>query len=81
MTTSLSNHAPSARPVDGFGEDLLDDGNPDEARLRGLSRQQLADRFDRDLTSDPANPTAPRRHPGGAPGLLSQQPGRDHGGH
>jgi hypothetical protein len=45
MTTSLSNHAPFARPIDGFGEDLLDDGNPDEARLRGLSRQQLADRL------------------------------------
>ena len=36
MTTSLSNRGPSAR----HHED-----NPCEARLRGLSRQQLADRL------------------------------------
>jgi hypothetical protein len=35
MTTSLSNRGPSARPVD----------NLYEARLRGLSHQQLADRL------------------------------------
>jgi hypothetical protein len=45
MTTSLSNHSPSARPVGGFEEDPLDEDNPYEARLRGLSRQQLADRL------------------------------------
>ena len=45
MTTSLSNHAPSARPVDGFGEDPYDEVHPDEARLRGLTHQQLTDRL------------------------------------
>jgi hypothetical protein len=53
MTTSLSNHNPSARPVDGFDEcpaggfeeDAHGGDNPHEARLRGLSRQQLADRL------------------------------------
>ena len=45
MTTSLPNHAPSARPAGGFGEDLFDEDNPCEARLRGLSHQQLADRL------------------------------------
>jgi hypothetical protein len=35
MTSSLSNHAPSPRPVD----------SPHDARLRGLSHQQLADRL------------------------------------
>ena len=35
MTTSLSNHSPSARPVD----------DPYEEQLRGLSYQQLADRL------------------------------------
>jgi hypothetical protein len=40
MTISLSNHHSSARPVDCFDED-----SPDEARLRGLSHQQLADRL------------------------------------
>jgi hypothetical protein len=45
MTTSLSNHSPSARPVDRFHEDPFDADTPDEARLRGLSRQQLADRL------------------------------------
>jgi hypothetical protein len=45
MTTSLSNPAPSARPVDGFDESPHDEDNPCEARLRGLSRQQLADRL------------------------------------
>jgi hypothetical protein len=45
MTTSLSNHGRSARLVDGFEEDPYGEGNPDEARLRGLGRQQLADRL------------------------------------
>jgi hypothetical protein len=45
MTTSLSNHRPSPRPVDGFDEGPFDADNPDEARLRGLSHQQLADRL------------------------------------
>ena len=45
MTTSLSNHGPSARPVDGFEEDRHDEDNSCEARLRGLSHQQLADRL------------------------------------
>ena len=37
MTTSLSNHGPSARPVDGFDEIPDDQDNPYEARMRGLS--------------------------------------------
>jgi hypothetical protein len=53
MTTSLSNHPQSARPVDdfddyspeGFEEDPYGGDHPDEARLRGLTRQQLADRL------------------------------------
>jgi hypothetical protein len=45
MTTSLSNHATSARPVDGFDEDPPDQVHPDEARLRGLTHQQLTDRL------------------------------------
>jgi hypothetical protein len=45
MTTSLSNQARSARPVDGFDEDPYSGDTPDEARLRGLTRQQLADRL------------------------------------
>ena len=45
MTTSLSNHGPSARPVDGFDESPHDVDNPYEAQLRGLSHQQLADRL------------------------------------
>ena len=45
MTTSLSNHGPSARPVDRFEEDPINEDNPYEARLRGLSHQQLADRL------------------------------------
>jgi hypothetical protein len=45
MTTSLSNHGPSARPVDGFTESPHDEDNPYEARVRGLSHQQLADRL------------------------------------
>jgi hypothetical protein len=45
MTISLSNHHSSARPVDGFVEDPFDEDNPDEARLRGLTHQQLADRL------------------------------------
>jgi hypothetical protein len=45
MTTSLSNHGPSAPPVDSFEEDPHDEDNFYEARLRGLSHQQLADRL------------------------------------
>ena len=45
MTTSLSNHGPSTRPVGGFDDDPYAEDNPCEARLRGLSRQQLADRL------------------------------------
>jgi hypothetical protein len=37
MTTSLSNHRPSARPVDCFDEDPFDEDTPDEVRLRGLT--------------------------------------------
>ena len=53
MTTSLSNHGPFALPADGF-DDYPPDGferdpyggdSPHEARLRGLGRQQLADRL------------------------------------
>ena len=45
MTTSLPNPARSARPVDGFDQDPYSGDTPDEARLRGLSHQQLADRL------------------------------------
>ena len=45
MTTSLSNHSPSMWPVESFDEDPYDEGGPDEARLRGLTCQQLADRL------------------------------------
>jgi hypothetical protein len=45
MTTSLSNPGPSARPVDGFDEIPHDVDNPYQARLNGLSHQQLADRL------------------------------------
>ena len=45
MTTSLSNHSRSARPADRFDEDPFDQDHPDEARLRGLTHQQLADRL------------------------------------
>ena len=45
MTTSLSNPARSARPVGGFDEDPYSGDTPDEARLRGLTHQQLADRL------------------------------------
>lgn len=45
MTISLSNHRPSTCPVDGFDEDPFDEDSPDEARLRGLTHQQLADRL------------------------------------
>jgi hypothetical protein len=45
MTTSLSNHSPSPRSVDGFDESPHDEDAPYEARLRGLSHQQLADRL------------------------------------
>jgi len=45
MTTSLPNHGPSARPIDAFQEDPFDEDNLHEARLRGLTRQELADRL------------------------------------
>jgi hypothetical protein len=45
MTISLSNPSPSARPVDRFDEDPFDEDTPDEARLRGLTNQQLGDRL------------------------------------
>src|ERR1700722_16768086 len=45
MTTSLSNHGRSAHPADGFDEDPCGGDDPSEARLRGLDRQQLADRL------------------------------------
>jgi len=45
MTTTLSNHGPSPRPVNGFEEDPHAADHPCEARLRGLSHQQLADRL------------------------------------
>lgn len=45
MTISLSNHDSSARPVDGFDGDPSDEDTPDEARLRGLTHEQLADRL------------------------------------
>jgi hypothetical protein len=53
MTPTLSNDGRSARPVDGFDEysadgfeeDPYGGDDPCEARLRGLGRQQLADRL------------------------------------
>jgi hypothetical protein len=45
MTTSLSNHGPSPLPVDRFDEDPYGGDHPSEARLRGLTHQQLADRL------------------------------------
>jgi hypothetical protein len=45
MTTTLSNHGRSARPVDGFDEDPYGGDDRCEARLRGLTSQQLADRL------------------------------------
>jgi hypothetical protein len=45
MTTSLSNPSPSARPVDSFDGDPPDEENLYEARMHGLSHQQLADRL------------------------------------
>jgi len=45
MTISLSNHHSSACPVDCFDEDPFDEDSPDEARLRGLTHQHLADRL------------------------------------
>jgi len=45
MTTTLSNHGPSARPVSGFEDDPYAGDHPGEERLRGLDRQQLADRL------------------------------------
>ena len=45
MTISLSNHDPSMWPVESFDEDPYDEDSPDEARLRGLTHEQLADRL------------------------------------
>jgi hypothetical protein len=45
MTTSLSNHSPSMWPLESFDEDLYNEDSPEEARLRGLTHQQLADRL------------------------------------
>jgi hypothetical protein len=45
MTISLSNHRASTWPVDSFDEDPFDEDSPDEARLRGLTHQQLVDRL------------------------------------
>jgi hypothetical protein len=53
MTASLSNHGPSPLPVDCFDEDPADGfeqdpyggDDPCEARLRGLTHQQLTDRL------------------------------------
>jgi hypothetical protein len=45
MTSSLSNHGPFAPASDGFDEYPPDGDNPYEDRLRGLDRQQLADRL------------------------------------
>ena len=45
MTISVSNHSPSMGPVDGFYEDPYEEDSPDEARVRGLTHQQLADRL------------------------------------
>ena len=45
MMTSLSNDDPSASPIDGFDEDPFGEDNPCEARLSGLSHQQLTDRL------------------------------------
>jgi hypothetical protein len=44
MTSSLPNHGPLAPASDGFDEYPPDAGNRYEDRLRGLDRQQLADR-------------------------------------
>jgi hypothetical protein len=56
MTTTLSNHGPSARPVNGFEEDPFGEDDPCEARLRGLSRHLDPDPDD-DL--DPAEDPVP----------------------
>ena len=45
MTVSLSNHGPSMWPVESFDEDPYNGDSPDEARLRGLTHEQLADRL------------------------------------
>jgi hypothetical protein len=45
MTISLSNHGASTWPVDSFDEDPCEKDRPDEARLRGLTHQQLTDRL------------------------------------
>ncbi len=45
MTISLSNHSPSMWPVESFDEDPFDEDTPDEARVRGLTHEQLADRL------------------------------------
>jgi hypothetical protein len=47
MTISLSNHSPSMWPVESFDETPYDEDSPNEARLRGLTHQQLADRLTR----------------------------------
>jgi hypothetical protein len=45
MTASLSNHGLSARPIDAFEEGPFDEDTSHQARLRGLSHQQLTDRL------------------------------------
>jgi hypothetical protein len=45
MTISLSNDGPSMWPLESFDEDPYDKDSPDEARLRGLTHKQLADRL------------------------------------
>jgi hypothetical protein len=47
MTTSLPNQGPSARPLsaDNIAVDNIAVDSTDEARLRGLSPQQLHDRL------------------------------------
>ncbi len=45
MTISLSNHSPSMWPAESFDEEPFDEDTPGEARLRGLTHQQLADRL------------------------------------
>ena len=45
MTISLSNHDSIRAPRRGFDEDPFEEDTPDEARLRGLTHQQLADRL------------------------------------
>ena len=45
MIKSLPNDVPSPRAIDGFESDPFDEDNLHEARLRGLTRQQLTDRL------------------------------------